>query len=140
MDKVLFSSDRMDWETPSGLFNELNTIYEFDIDVAASEKNHKCESYFTKEDNALDQVWEGNIFCNPPYGRDIKNWLKKGYEEHLRDPERFIVFLIPSRTDTTYWHDYIFNKAHIDFIKGRLKFEVGGVPSKRAPFQTTVIV
>ena len=77
---------------------------------------------------------------NPPYGRKIGEFIKKAYEEHLRDPDRFIVMLIPSRTDTKYWHDYIEGKATIKFLKGRLKFEINGKATDAAPFPSAVVV
>ncbi|MGO3612764.1 MAG: DNA N-6-adenine-methyltransferase [Leuconostoc mesenteroides] len=77
---------------------------------------------------------------NPPYGRHIGKFIKKSYEEHLRDPNRFIVMLIPSRTDTKYWHEYIQDKATVKFIKGRLKFELDGRPMNTAPFPSALII
>ncbi|MFB5292248.1 DNA N-6-adenine-methyltransferase [Enterococcus faecalis] len=141
MDKNLhFSSKKEDWETPQKLFDELNEKYQFDIDVAASTKNAKLPKYFTKEDNALIQEWDGNVFCNPPYGRKLRKWLEKGYQEHLRVPERMIVFLLPARTDTSYWHDFIFGKADIQFLRGRVKFEINGEGGNSAPFPSAIVV
>lgn len=81
------------------------------------------------------------MFVNPPYGREIKHWVKKAYEESLQPYNECVVMVIPSRTDTTYWHDYIFGKAtDIDFIRGRLKFEVQGEPKQPAPFPSAIIV
>ncbi|EGO2800512.1 DNA N-6-adenine-methyltransferase [Enterococcus faecalis] len=135
-----FSSEKDDWETPQKLFDELNEKYQFDIDVAASARNAKLPKYFTKEDNALIQEWDGNVFCNPPYGRELRKWLEKGYQEYLRVPERTIVFLIPARTDTSYWHDFIFGKAYIQFLRGRVKFEIDGEGGNSAPFPSAVVI
>nr|WP_263431636.1 phage N-6-adenine-methyltransferase [Leuconostoc gasicomitatum] len=82
----------------------------------------------------------GNVFVNPPYGRSIGEFIKKAYEEHLRDPNRFIVMLVPSRTDTRYWQDYVINKATIKYIRGRLKFEVNGIATDAAPFPSVLLV
>lgn len=82
----------------------------------------------------------GDVFVNPPYGRKIGDFIKKAYEESLRDPDRFIVLLIPSRTDTKYWHDYIQGKSTIKFLKGRLKFEVNGVAEQSAPFPSALVI
>ena len=136
----MFSSKKMDWETPQELFEQLNEKYRFDIDVAASAENSKCEIFFTEQDDALSKEWNGNIFCNPPYGRQLGKWLEKAYSEHQRDPDRAIVFLIPARTDTNYWHDYVFGKAEIDFLRGRLYFENNGIKIDRAPFPSAVVV
>lgn len=77
---------------------------------------------------------------NPPYGRHIGEFVRKAYEEHLRDPDRFIVMLVPARTDTKYWHDYIQDKATVKFLKGRLKFEINGEAMDAAPFPSVVVI
>lgn len=82
----------------------------------------------------------GNVFVNPPYGRSIRAWVEKAYQESVRDPNRKIVMLIPSRTDTSYWHDFIFPHADVEFIRGRLKFEVNGQGGNPAPFPSAIVV
>ena len=140
LNKGLFTSDKNYWETPQFLFDELHAKYNFTIDVASSGENAKVDNYYTEEDDALKKKWEGRVFVNPPYGREIKHWVKKAYEESLKHYNECVVMLIPSRTDTTYWHDYIFGKAKdIEFIKGRLKFELNGKPSGPAPFPSAII-
>lgn len=138
--KTLFSSKKMDWETPQLFFEELNKKYKFDLDACASDDNHKVDNYFTEHDNALTKMWEGNVFVNPPYGRELYSFVEKSYSEHIRDKNRFIVLLIPARTDTKYWHEFIQNKATIKFLRGRLKFEVSGVSSDAAPFPSALII
>lgn len=133
------SSKKDDWETPQALYDQLNEQHDFTLDAAATDTNHKADTYFTQEDDALNQEWKGRVFCNPPYGRAIKKWVKKAYEESLQPYNECVVMVIPSRTDTSYWHDYIFNKADIDFLRGRLKFEVNGVAKAPAPFPSAVI-
>ncbi|WP_258088392.1 phage N-6-adenine-methyltransferase [Weissella fangxianensis] len=140
VNKVLFSSKNMSWETPEDLFIELNKKFKFDLDACASVENHKLEKYFTERDDALIQKWDGNVFMNPPYGRSINKFIEKAYKEHLRDPNRFIVMLIPSRTDTTYWHEFIQNKSIVKFLKGRLKFELNGKAMDAAPFPSAIVV
>lgn len=83
----------------------------------------------------------GNIvFCNPPYGRHINEWVHKAYEESKK-PDTVVVMLIPARTDTSYWHDYIFGKAEIRFVRGRLKFtDDNGAASDAAPFPVAVVI
>lgn len=87
-----------------------------------------------------NKIGGGNVFVNPPYGRMTGQFVKKAYDEHLRDPDRFIVLLIPSRTDTKYWQDYVIDKATVKFIRGRLKFEVNGQATDAAPFPSALVV
>ena len=123
---VHFSSKSNEWYTPQYLFDELNEKYQFTLDPCASHENAKCDKYFTIEDDGLTKDWSKDIvFMNPPYGRNIKHWIKKAYEESVKGAT--VVCLIPARTDTTYWHDYIFNNAYnIKFLKGRIKIRRGG--------------
>lgn len=130
---ALFSSDRMDWETPQELFDALNDEFKFTLDAASSHENAKCERHYTESDNALSKSWAGEtVFCNPPYGRGLKDWVKKGYEEGCK-PGTVVVMLIPARTDTKYFHGYIHNRAEVRFIPGRLKFCVGGGSERSGP-------
>lgn len=100
-------------------------------------ENHKCKKYFTKKENGLLQSWKNEIvFCNPPYGRELPNWVKKAYEENKINKTK-IVMLIPARTDTKYFHKYIYKKAEIRFIKGRLKFGDG---KGSAPFPSMLVI
>jgi phage N-6-adenine-methyltransferase len=136
--KIHYSSKTNEWYTPQPLYDKLNAKYNFNLDPCATSENAKCDKYFTKEDNGLIQQWDGNVFVNPPYGREIKQWVEKAYEEWLRDKNRVIVMLIPARTDTRYWHDWIFPYASdITFIKGRIKF---GGSNKDAPFPSAIVV
>ena len=135
---VMFSSKTDEWSTPQDFFNELNKEFNFTLDPCATPENAKCEKYYTKEDDGLKQDWSGEtVFCNPPYGRVIKDWVKKCYEESRKE-NTTVVMLIPARTDTSYFHDYIYNKAkEIRFIRGRLKF---GNAKNPAPFPSMVVV
>ena len=131
----MFSSKTDLWSTPQAFFNELNKEFNFTLDPCANKENAKCEKYYTKEDNGLIQDWKNEIvFCNPPYGRELNKWVKKCYEESKHAK---IVMLIPARTDTSYFHDYIYNKAEIKFIRGRLKF---GDSKNSAPFPSMVVI
>ena len=135
------SSKKDDWETPQDLFDELHAKYNFTLDASATDENAKLDNYYTIEDNALKQKWEGRVFVNPPYGREIKYWVEKAYKESLESYNECVVMLIPSRTDTIYWHDFIFGKAkEIDFLKGRLKFEVNGKAGQPAPFPSAIVI
>ena len=124
-----------DWGTPVDFFKTLNKEFNFELDVCASEHNYKCDRYYTIKENGLEQEWGNVNWCNPPYGRSIGNWIKKAYEENKKG--KTIVLLIPSRTDTKWFHDYIYNQHEIRFIKGRLKFNDGKNP---APFPSMVVV
>ena len=142
INKALFTSNKEDWETPQDFYDRLNAKYHFQWDLAASDDNAKCSCYFTRDDNSLEQDWEGlsgNLFLNPPYGRELKLWVKKAATTGLKDKQK-LVMLIPSRTDTSYWHDYIFNHAEIEFLRGILKFEVDGISGDSAPFPSAVVI
>lgn len=135
---ALFSSSTDEWATPQWLFDSLNEEFGFTLDPCALPNNAKCEKYFTPQDNRLLQDWGGEIvFCNPPYGKAIANWVRKCSEESKK-PNTTTVMLIPARTDTRYFHDYIYRKAkEIRFIKGRLKF--GGAKTN-APFPSMIVI
>lgn len=136
---IHYSSESNEWGTPTELYDHYNKRFKFTLDPCATKENHKCEKYYTKEDDGLKQDWSGEVvFMNPPYGREIKHWIKKAYEESLMGA--VVVCLIPARVDTKYWHDYIFDKADIKFIKGRLRFEKDGVPRDAAPFPSAIVV
>lgn len=134
----MFSSKTNDWSTPQDFYDELNNEFGFTLDPCADEYNHKCDKYFTEGDDGLLQDWGGEIvFCNPPYGKAIKDWVRKAYIEGCK-PNTTVVMLIPARTDTQYFHDYIYHEAkEIRFIKGRLKF---GDSKNAAPFPSMVVI
>tara|TARA_R100001594_G_scaffold64444_2_gene98732 strand:- start:2450 stop:2893 length:444 start_codon:yes stop_codon:yes gene_type:complete len=133
---VHFSSKTNEWSTPQWLFDELNYKYSFTLDPCCTKENAKCGKYYTKEDNGLIKDWSGEIvFMNPPYGDEIPKWVQKAYEESLNGA--FVVCLIPARTDTSYWHDYIFPYAEVEFLRGRLKFGGG---ENSAPFPSAIAI
>ena len=134
---VMFSSKTDEWPTPQSLFDELNEEFHFTLDPCSTDENAKCEKHYTKEQDGLAQSWERErVFCNPPYGREIGKWVEKCYTEHLK-PGTLTVMLIPSRTDTKWFHEFIWGKAEIRFIKGRLKF---GEASNSAPFPSMIVI
>lgn len=146
--KVLFSSNKNDWETPQKLFDELNNEFHFTLDAATSDKNHKCPHYYTEQTDGLSQDWGGEtVFCNPPYGSVATGvWTEKCYRESLK-PNTTVVLLIPARTDRASFHDFIYGKVEIRFLRGRLRFEVDGKPildkngrESVAPFPSMVVV
>lgn len=131
------SSNTQEWETPQPFFDKLNAEFGFTLDAAATAENAKCERYYTIRVNALWQAWRGVVFCNPPYGRVIGKFVRKGFEQAQMGA--VVVMLIPSRTDTRYWHNYVMRSKEIRFVKGRLYFSVEG-KTGRAPFPSAVIV
>lgn len=137
MDKVLLSSNSNEWETPQDFFDRLDKEFNFTLDPCATHDNYKCAKYYTIKEDGLIQDWsQDTVFMNPPYGRGIKHWIRKAYEESLKGAT--VVCLIPARTDTLYWHDYIFNKAsEVRFIKGRIRF---GDSNENAPFPSAVVI
>lgn len=140
LNESLFSSERMDWETPKNLYDKLDDEFNFTLDPCASAENHKTKKFFDKNDDGLSKDWSGEtVFCNPPYGRGIALWVEKCYKESLK-PHTLVVLLIPARTDTIYFHNWILGKSEIRFIKSRLKFELHGQSFAPAPFPSMVVV
>lgn len=135
-EKVMFSSKTDEWATPQSLFDRLDGGFHFTLDAAANEGNHKCERYYTPEMDGLSLPWEGTVWCNPPYGRQIGKWVRKAYYEHMKH-NNTIVLLLPARTDTKWFHEYILGRAQIFFIKGRLTF---GSAKNPAPFPSMLVV
>jgi hypothetical protein len=122
---VHFMSQIFDWQTPDRIYNELNREFIFTYDP--------CPSH-PKEDGLMVEWGESN-FVNPPHGRQIGAWIKKGYEESQKG--KIVVFLIPSRTDTVWWHDYVMKASEIRFIRGRLRFKGA---KGNAPFPSAVVI
>lgn len=136
--KVMFSSESVNWSTPQDFFDKLNEEFNFTLDPCADDFNHKCEKYYTKEQDGLAQDWSGeSVFCNPPYGRDISKWVRKCFEEVYNGKCKLAVMLIHARTDTKWFHDYIYHRAEVRFVRGRLKF---GGSKENAPFPSMVVV
>lgn len=141
---VHFSSQKMDWETPDDLFQQWNNIYNFDLDVCATKHNTKCKKFYSPKTNGLKQRWRGNCWMNPPYGRELKKWVEKAHRSSMTG-KCCVVCLIPARTDTKMFHDYIWDKElgrpypgiQVHFLKGRVKFK-GAEAS--APFPSMIVV
>ena len=134
--KVHYSSKSYEWETPQELFDSLHSEFGFNLDPCATKENAKCPYYFTQEDDGLIQDWgEYTVFMNPPYGRVIRKWIKKAFEAAKLGAT--VVCLLPARTDTSYWHDYIFKEGvEVRFLRGRVHFSGGGP----APFPSAVVI
>jgi len=135
---TMFSSKSGEWSTPQDFYNKLHWRFgPFDLDPCASPYNTKCDNFYTEPEDGLSKSWQGHtVFVNPPYGRGIETWIKKAYEES-QDPSTKVVMLIPARTDTRYWHDYVMKAELVYFVKGRLKF---GNSQNSAPFPSAVVV
>lgn len=112
MNKVHFSSNNQTWGTPKGFFQTLNEEFHFALDPCCTKETAKCDKYYTEEMDGLSLSWEcgGAVFCNPPYGRELKKWVEKAYEEAQKGVT--VVMLIPARTDTSYFHDFIYKKQN----------------------------
>ena len=133
--KPFYNDDKNDWATPQWLFDEINEEFNFTLDACADERNHKCDKYFTKEQDSLKQDWKNEIvYMNPPYsGGVLGDWIKKAYEESLKGAT--VVCLIPSYTSTKYWHEYC-EKGEIRFLKGKVKYN----DRNPAPFSSCLVI
>ena len=134
MTKGLTSTGNIVAETPKYLFDRISSIFNFSLDVCALPENAKCENYYTPKDDGLSKPW-GGVWCNPPYGREISSWVKKAYEESQKEYNSFVLMLLPARTDTKWWWDWVQGKATLFFIKGRVKF---GDHNVGAPFPSVL--
>lgn len=133
----MYTSNTPEWGTPQALFDELDREFHFDLDIAASDDNHKCKKYYTKETDGLahQDEWSGTVWCNPPYGREIGKWV----EACAKYTKGNCVMLLPARTDTRWFHDYIYKdkRVEIRFIKGRLHFNES---KNSAPFPSMIVI
>ena len=132
------SSDSDDWWTPQWVFDMLDQEFGFEVDVCASAENAKCQRFFSREDNALDQEWTGVCWMNPPYGRSgdqgIYQWMQKAHQSAQAGAT--VVCFVPARTDTQWWWDHAL-EGEIRFIKGRLKYDNS---DSMSPFPQAVVI
>ncbi|MFY0034141.1 DNA N-6-adenine-methyltransferase [Acinetobacter baumannii] len=129
------ADDRTDvWATPQDFFEKLDRVFNFDLDVCALPENAKCERYFTPEIDGLKQEWTGTCWMNPPYGKEIIDWVAKAAETASKG--HTVVALVPVRTDARWFQDYCLGRE-IHFIRGCLKF---GGSKTNAPFGCCVVV
>jgi phage N-6-adenine-methyltransferase len=132
---VHFSSATPEWPTPKNVFDGLDSEFGFTLDPCSTHENAKCPKHFTRDDDGLTQDWSGDVvFMNPPYGREIGQWMAKAYAESQKGAT--VVCLVPSRTDTDWWHRYAM-RGEIRLYRGRIKFEGG---KANAPFPSAIIV
>jgi phage N-6-adenine-methyltransferase len=132
----LFSSATAEWATPRAFFAKLDRRFHFTLDPCATPDNATCPTFFTKDDDGLTQDWGTHrVFCNPPYGREIGKWVRKCFEASQRGA--LVVLLVPARTDTKWFHDWVRRKARVEFIPRRLRF---GNAKKNAPFPSLLAI
>lgn len=133
----VFSNRTDEWKTPTDLYKKLNAEFKFVLDAAATSTNALCNNFFTKKDNALTKDWSKykSVFCNPPYSQ-ASEFVEKSLNEAKKGCT--VVMLIPFRSDTKYYHDFIINKAkEVRLIKGRLHYSDS---EQTAPFPSAIIV
>ena len=131
---IHFSSKTNTWATPQDFFDKLNAEFGFNLDPCALSDNAKCNKFFTPEIDGLKQDWGGHrVFMNPPYGREIGKWIEKA----ATCGADVVVGLLPARTDTRWFHEHIYGRAEIRFVKGRLKF---GNSENSAPFPSMIVI
>lgn len=132
----MISSNTDDWATPQAFFDRVSAEFgPFAVDVCASVENAKAPKFFSREQDGLKQEWAGTVWMNPPYGREIKHWVKKAYESARGGA--IVVCLVPARTDTAWWWDFVQDKAEVRFIRGRLRF---GNAKANAPFPSALVI
>ena len=141
--KVHYSSDNKTWGTPepfmSWLKEEMNL--EFALDAAATFQNKKAPRFFSTIENGLEQEWFGDVWLNPPYGRNLGVWLEKAAQEVENENARSVAVLIPARTDTKWFHEIVMERAYlVYFIKGRFKFVLPQSPPLCAPFPSMLVI
>jgi len=129
------SSNTDQWATPQYLFDTLDKEFHFTLDVCADQTNHKTARYYDKAQDGLRHAWTGVCWMNPPYGRAIGDWVKKAYEESRGGA--VVVCLLPARTDTRWWRDYVMRASELRFISGRVKF---GDAGQGAPFPSVIAI
>ena len=135
MSRTVDSSD--DWETPQYFFDILNKEFNFSLDVCANMYNAKVGKYYNEEHDGLIQDWSGEIcWCNPPFN-NIEAWAKKCSEEGAFTT---VVMILPSRTDTEYWHKYIMKAHEIRLCKGRVNFLKNGAVVKGVNFPLCIAI
>lgn len=161
---VLFKSLSEEWYTPTALFDEFNCRWgPFTLDPCATAKSAKCTRFYTREDNGLVVPWSGRVFVNPPYGHGDNGaapWVQRAYELTARGEIELAAFLIPARTETAWWQDYVEpdrlrGLVEVRFLRSRVCFgypahydnkgrfwpeALEGHPKRPATFPSAVVV
>jgi phage N-6-adenine-methyltransferase len=133
---VLFRSESDNWATNPALFAKYHKEFNFTLDACASAENAKCAHYFTAEQDGLKQTWTGRVWCNPPYGHAIGQWVRKAYESVHSGSAEVVALLLPSNTDTAWFHEYCV-RGEIRFLEKRQRF---GDMKYPAPFASVLVV
>lgn len=108
------------WETPPELLKKLTAEFgAFDLDPCCRAETAKAPRFYTEVDNGLQREWIGKVFLNPPYSKPGP-WLVKALRETQIGHAVLVVALLPVRTDTRWFHDLVWNRAEIRFIRGRV--------------------
>ena len=148
----------IEWSTPGAIFNPLHEEFRFELDAAATARNTLCPYWFNAEDDALaqdwgrptsygahaieDESWPGppweRVWCNPPYGRRVGDWVKKAYDESQKGMT--VVMLLMASTDTSWWHDYVSKATQVRLVRGRVAFVRDDGHTGSAPKGSAVIV
>lgn len=125
------------WETPPEVFDPLHAEFNFTLDPCATPATAKCATFYTEEQNGLEQSWAGHrVFMNPPYGREVYVWTRKARLEQQNGA--LVVGLLPASTDLAWWHDDIDGHAEVRYLRGRVRFLTGG-PYRASGFFASVI-
>jgi hypothetical protein len=123
----------------SDRYREWDKEFHFNTDPCTTSDNPLgTKHFYTKEQDGLNpkNKWIPPVFINPPYGRELPKWVKRAAME-AQIGNVPIVMLIPARTDTRWFHDYIYGKTEIRFLKGRLVF---GELKNSAPFPSMLVI
>jgi phage N-6-adenine-methyltransferase len=144
VNEALFKSGKMDWGTPQGFFDRLDEEFGFTLEACAKRDNAKAYNYLGPDQeyegwrNGLAAQWPGVVWMNPPYGREVGIWCAYASGQALHNHLcHKVVALLPARTDTTWWHDWVMLAAEVRLVRGRLRFEGA---ENSAPFPSVVVI
>ena len=130
---------RADWATPRWLFAMLDAEFHFTLDVCANHRNTKCRRYISEHQDSLLSTWgdrDNVCWMNPPYGqKNLPLWVRKAFIESKVG--HTVVCLLPSRTDASWWHEYVMKCAEVRFIRSRLAFDDG---PRKSPFASVIVI
>lgn len=134
-----FKSTNQDWKTPRIIFDKLDREFHFDKELATSECNSLMKNHYTEQDDALKQKWIGRNYLNPPF-KDAGKWVKKAHDESQNGG--MICMIIPSKTNTKWWHRYVMKAKEVRFIESRPVFEREGYEGNKhgLPFPLSIII
>lgn len=131
-------STNYEWETPDSVYKPLEKEFGITFDVCATPSNKKTQRFFDKQANGLLKEWKnaGNVvWMNPPYGNEIAKWVRKAHDEAKKGVTT--IALLPARTDTSWFQNYILDKHEVRFLKGRIKFKDA---KSSAPFPSMIVI